>query len=66
MNLPFVPIVVVVAFVPTVLLPNDDDGVRSAINTWIGTGSTVGLKDEQINRFFTIVLSTAAEFNPQS
>ena len=45
---------------------NDDDGVRSAINTWIGTGSTVGLKDEQINRFFTIVLSTAAEFNPQS
>ena len=45
---------------------NDDDGVRSAINTWIGTDSTVGLKDEQINRFFTIVLSTAAEFNPQS
>ena len=45
---------------------NDDDGVRLAINTWIGTDSTVGLKDEQINRFFTIVLSTAAEFNPQS
>ena len=45
---------------------NDDDGVRSAINTWIGTESTVGLKEEQINRFFTIVLSTAAQFNPQS
>ena len=45
---------------------NDDDGVRSAINTWIGTDSSVGLKDEQISRFFTIVLSTAAEFNPQS
>ena len=45
---------------------NDDDGVRSAINTWIGTDSTVGLKDEQINRFFTIVLAAAAEFNPQS
>ena len=45
---------------------NDDDGVRSAINTWIGTESTVGLTEEQINRFFTIVLSTAAQFNPQS
>ena len=45
---------------------NDDDGVRSAINTWIGTGSSVGLKDEQISTFFTIVLSTAAEFKPQS
>ena len=45
---------------------NDDDGVRPAINAWIGTDSSVGLKDEQINRFFTIVLSTAAQFNPQS
>ena len=45
---------------------NDDDGVRSAINTWIGTDSTVGLKDDQISAFFTIVLSTAAQFSPQS
>ena len=45
---------------------NDDDGVRSAINNWIGTDSSVGLKDDQISAFFTIVLSTTAQFSPQS
>ena len=38
----------------------------SAINQWIGKGSTVGLTDDQIGSFFTIVLSTAAEFSEQS
>lgn len=45
---------------------NDDSEVRSAINQWIGKGSTVGLTDDQIGSFFTIVLSTAAEFSKQS
>ena len=45
---------------------NDDAEVRSAINQWIGKGSTVGLTDDQIGSFFTIVLSTAAEFSEQS
>ena len=36
---------------------NDDTEVRSAINQWIGKGSTVGLTDDQIGGFFTIVLS---------
>ena len=45
---------------------NDNDEVRTEINRWIGTGSTLGLSDDQIGSFFTIVLSTAAEFNKQS
>ena len=45
---------------------NDDSEVRSAINQWIGKGSTVGLTEDQIGSFFTIVLSTAAEFSKQS
>ena len=45
---------------------NDNDEVRTEINSWIGSGSTVGLSDDQIGSFFTIVLSTAAEFNKQS
>ena len=39
---------------------NDNDEVRTEINRWIGTGSTLGLSDDQIGSFFTIVLSTAA------
>ena len=45
---------------------NDNAGVRSAINTWIGTDSSVGLTDKQISTFFTIVLSTTAQFSPES
>ena len=45
---------------------NNNTEVRSAINQWIGKDSTVGLSDEQIGSFFTIVLSTAAEFSKQS
>ena len=45
---------------------NNNAGVRSAINTWIGTDSTVGLTDKQISTFFTIVLSTTAQFSPES
>ena len=45
---------------------NDDSEVRSAINSWIGKDSPVGLKDEQISTFFTIVLSTAAQFSQPS
>ncbi|QNI47410.1 extracellular substrate binding-like orphan protein GrrP [Synechococcus sp. A15-60] len=45
---------------------NDNTEVRSAINQWIGKGSSVGLSDDQIGSFFSIVLSTSAEFSKQS
>ena len=45
---------------------NDNDEVRSEINSWIGKDSSIGLSDDQIGTFFTIVLSTAGEFNKQS
>ena len=45
---------------------NNNGAAREEVNRWVGSGSTVGLTDEQISTFFTIVLSTAAQFTPQS
>ena len=45
---------------------NNNGAAREEVNRWVGSDSTVGLTDEQISTFFTIVLSTAAQFTPQS
>ncbi|EAU72967.1 extracellular substrate binding-like orphan protein GrrP [Synechococcus sp. RS9916] len=41
----------------------NDPAVRSEINRWIGSGSAVGLKDDQISTFFRMVLGTTAQLS---
>jgi polar amino acid transport system substrate-binding protein len=45
---------------------NNDTDVRKEINRWVGPGSSIGLKDEQISTFFRIVLATVAEITPNN
>ena len=43
----------------------NDPAVRTEINRWIGDGSAIDLSDNQISRFFRMVLATTAELrNP--
>ena len=41
----------------------NDPAVRTEVNRWIGSGSAVDLKDDQISTFYGMVLSTTAQFN---
>ena len=41
---------------------DNDASAVNAINRWVGPGSAVGLSPELISRYYTVVLSTVAEF----
>ncbi len=43
-----------------------NEDVRTAINKWAGPGSDLGLSDEMISDFFSIVLGTTAELSRDS
>lgn len=44
---------------------DNDPAVRSEVNRWIGQDSAIGLSDDQISKFFRIVLATTAQFSNQ-
>ena len=44
---------------------DNDPAVRSEVNCWIGQDSAIGLSDDQISKFFRIVLATTAQFSNQ-
>ena len=44
---------------------DNDPAVRSEVNRWIGQDSASGLSDDQISKFFRIVLATTAQFSNQ-
>ena len=45
---------------------DDNKDVRTAVNKWIGPDSQVGLSENMIGDFFTIVLATTAELSKGS
>jgi len=45
---------------------DDNQDVRTAVNKWIGPDSQVGLSENMIGDFFTIVLATTAELSKGS
>ena len=44
---------------------DNDPALRSEVNRWIGQDSAIGLSDDQISKFFRIVLATTAQFSNQ-
>jgi polar amino acid transport system substrate-binding protein len=45
---------------------DDNQEVRTAVNKWIGPDTQVGLSEDMIGDFFTIVLATTAELSKGS